>query len=58
MQLEVSAKHRMVGVPVTPQLMNLFPSARQLSPDLMAIPHTLDVVKMLHWQASTSPRRC
>ena len=45
--LGASAKHRMVGVPVTPQLMNLFPSARQLSPDLMAIPHTLDVVKML-----------
>ena len=48
MQVLVSQRHKMVGVPQTTQLMNLFPSAHQVpDTELLAIPHTFDVTKML-----------
>jgi SNF2 family DNA or RNA helicase len=47
MQVLVSAKHQMVAVPVTAQLENLFPHAKRPSAELLAMPHTFDVTKML-----------
>ena len=47
MQVLVSAKHKMVAVPKTVQLENLFPHAVRPSAELLAIPHNFEATKML-----------
>ena len=48
MQVLVSAKHKMVGAPLTTQLQNLFPHAQRIpDTELLAIPHEFASTKML-----------
>lgn len=48
--IHVAAKHKLVGVPARPDLLNLFPDARRINAqgnDLMLLPHSVDHTRML-----------
>lgn len=58
MTIHVSGKHKAIGVPVRPDLMNLFPGARVLATadgDRMVLPHIVDVTLILRNMGLAAP---